>query len=773
MKKKLLCMLLSLLLALGSMPALATGIVLGGAAPAEEEPAPEAEVPDTSEAQPVAPANASDSEDGAAGGAIAVTPAENGDVLLPGASSPVSAGGVLYFVSGQTVYSYAPHAAQALPLFELPGESVELLGGDALWGLDMLTGEAGPLKDGAIDAQVKLDWSGMVVGGQLQYTVYGMCAMPDAVYMLAYDNSNLVGGSEQLLRFDFATGEMTANKMTYALAIAPYKDGKIMLLWQDIQRVSDSGGTDLGIVVDEVDAEGALGDNVASGLGQQMGGIAYDPASDTVYLSGAGEVKRVTTDGKLETVAYAPVASSMTQPAVMVDGLYAVHTEDGVLLRAPGETQEGEKLTILGGTMDDTSRAFIQDTGIAVSFDSSQMLTGSEAVRNDMLSGASNVDIYVLNVLLGVDTLMDKDYLAPIESEALLADVQSMYPQIADALMRDGKLYAYPQQFQLISWAVNEDAWAQVGWEEEVPVTFGELFAQLDLWNREYAEKFPDYNYMQLYLGGVQLLSNALTQYALMYAKPDEPLKFENQAFIDVLAQIEGMDIDMKYTEEITPELMEEITAVLMRESLIESLTTDVLTVVGDAEPKKRPIPPMVFTEGETPAIQASLAVYVLNPNSPNLALATQFLEYMAAHPSDRMRVSLHPDENTPARPKDYEKTVSDVQKEIDALTAQIETAEEADKADLTAKIDQYKAQLENLEQSYWAVSPDGVRYYREMAPYMTLGLNAAFMFNMENAAANQELNNLLIRYMDGQLSADQLVKELDKKLEMMYLETN
>ena len=77
------------------------------------------------------------------------------------------------------------------------------------------------------------------------------------------------------------------------------------------------------------------------------------------------------------------------------------------------------------------------------------------------------------------------------------------------------------------------------------------------------------------------------------------------------------------------------------------------------------------------------------------------------------------------------------------------------------------------LDKTYWAVSPDGIRYYREFAPYMTLGLNASFMFNMENQAATQELNTLLVRYMDGQLSADQLVKELDKKLEMMYLETN
>ena len=37
MTKKLLCMLLSLMLALGTVPALATGIVIGGGAPAAEE----------------------------------------------------------------------------------------------------------------------------------------------------------------------------------------------------------------------------------------------------------------------------------------------------------------------------------------------------------------------------------------------------------------------------------------------------------------------------------------------------------------------------------------------------------------------------------------------------------------------------------------------------------------------------------------------------------------------------------------------------------------
>src|SRR5699024_3037561 len=110
------------------------------------------------------------------------------------------------------------------------------------------------------------------------------------------------------------------------------------------------------------------------------------------------------------------------------------------------------------------------------------------------------------------------------------------------------------------------------------------------------------------------------------------------------------------------------------------------------------PIAPMVFTEGETPAIQASLSVYVLNPNSPRLDLAVQFLEYVSAHPDDRMRIALHPQENEPARPADYEDKVAQLQGEIDALSAQLETADAVTVGELQDAIAQYESQLDVLE---------------------------------------------------------------------------
>ncbi len=761
--KQVLCVLLSLLLALSGGGALASGIVLGGA---PDEPAAEATAEPVVEATAGPAAQAQDAASSAPS-PLAVEAQENGDALIAGASSPVAAEGMLYFVADGVVYAYAPGAAEAEARFALP-QGVRLLGGETLWGFDAATGEVGPFTAaGAIDAQVQLDAAQLAA-----YAPYGVCRSGDFLWMLAYDAAAPTAGEEQLVRFDLTTGDSEVLSMPYALEIATYKDGGVLVLWQDLQRITDSMGTDLGIVVDAIDAQGAAAGNIALGLGAQMGGIAYDAQGDTLYCSGAGEIKQAQPDGTLQTVAYAPVTTSMTRPAAFAGGVYAVEGDDGLVLRAPGTVEASQRLTILGGLMDDTARAFMEETGAAVTFDFSRVLTSSEAVRNDMLSGASDVDIYVLNVLLGVQPLMEKHYLAPIESEALQADVASMYPQIAQALTMDGVLYAYPQQFQLVSWAVNEDACEAVGWTQPTPTTFSELLSQLALWEAEYAEQYPDYSYTQLYLGGTQLLSQALTQYALMYATDDAPLRFDTPAFVALLEQIEGMDLGEANAEEMsTEELMSSVMAALNREALIDTLTTDVLTVSDDATPRKRPIAPMVFTEGETPAIQASLSVYVLNPNSPRLDLAVQFLEYVSAHPDDRMRIALHPQEDEPARPADYEDKVAELQGEIDALSAQLETADAATTGELQDAIAQYESQLDVLEATYWAVSPDGIRYFRELAPYMTLGLNADFFFNAEDASATEALNDLLLRYLDGQLNAQQLVAELDQKLEMMYLE--
>ena len=112
---------------------------------------------------------------------------------------------------------------------------------------------------------------------------------------------------------------------------------------------------------------------------------------------------------------------------------------------------------------------------------------------------------------------------------------------------------------------------------------------------------------------------------------------------------------------------------------------------------------------------------------------------------------------------------------ELDELRSRLaQEQEETEKADIQAEIDEIEARLADMEANEWLASPEGIAAYKRLAPYMTLGSAVSFLYGgSDQASATQELSNLLNRFIEGQMTAQQLVKELDKKIAMIYLEGN
>ncbi len=683
--------------------------------------------------------------------------------------SMVSSRDQIYVLSGETVLALAPQTGEATQWSVLEGAGWQLMGGDELWALNLNTGEAGLVTEKGFEKQVELDWSVIEgVGTQQGDALWNPLRQNGKIYLLRRSGSAVALGGEELLAFDERTGKASVSALPYALELA--SNGQdLALLWQDISRVAKG---ETGLVLQAVDREGRLLQVLASNLSYQTGGIAYDARNEQLFLSGEGELKRVLTDGSLETAGYLEVTSALTMPAAIAGDWYAVLTQTGVkACSLAAELEQVEKLTIFGGSMDEKAQAFMAEhPGLKLSFVPSVLTTG-ETIRNDVIAGSTQTDIYVINSLLGLWTLIDKGYIAPLEDEELVRDVETMYPQIAQALVKDGKVYAYPQLFQLGAWSLNQAAWDVVGWEEPVPETFLELMALLELWNEDYQEEFSEYNFMQLYMGKAQLVSSVLEQYSLMYATADAPLKFDDERFIAALESIRRIEVDgisLNDASQLTQEVMTKITEVMMRETLIEQMmTTSVLAGTDD----RRPIAPMVFEKGEQPAIRAQMLVYVVNSNSPNKEQAIEFISYMAKRQDDELRISLHPDDNTPVRPKDYDKRMADLNQDAQLLKTQLETTKPEDKKALEEQLQNVQKQLSQMEQNEWLISAKGIADYRALAPYMTMGQNVQFLYNNENQAATEELNNLLIRFIDGQVDSRQLVKELDKKLDKMFKE--
>ena len=128
---------------------------------------------------------------------------------------------------------------------------------------------------------------------------------------------------------------------------------------------------------------------------------------------------------------------------ILAGGYYALESYDGLYVRSLDPSQRPERaLRVLGGYMDDTARGFADENPNVPLVFVNRWLSGAESIRNDMMSGDSNVDLYVVDLRSGFTQLMEKGYLSDLsDSKVLMDDVATMYPQIAEAIMKDGKLY--------------------------------------------------------------------------------------------------------------------------------------------------------------------------------------------------------------------------------------------------------------------------------------------------------------------------------------------
>ena len=692
-------------------------------------------------------------------------------LFAPGEITSMALGGeTLYLSGGNTLYAYRD--GELGEVCAMPeGDYLLIDGEEGVLALETQSGAVGTIENGVFTQTLALDYAPMKTADGVMM-IYGLCRAGDTLCVLALDAKTYTAGQEFLVRFDLQTGEAQRDSLTYALSIAAY-DGTVMALHQDVARMTRG---ETGMALDTLTADAALDQTIIANTDYQTGAMAQAP-DGTVYMSGGGQLKRVE-DGTLKNVCALGVSSGVNASARIVGNTYVVLCAEGVLAAAMEESEAAVTLTIVGGSMDDTAVRFMQEhPDIALNFDARQ-ITGSQGVREDMEAG-TGVDIYIVHELLGLRALIDKGYVAEITSEALTADAARMYPAIQDAILRDGKLYAYPQMFNLNCWTLNRTAWNEVyGVDTPVPETFDAFFDCIEEWDEEYADAYPEYQFTQIYYGWQQLLSTVLEQYALMHAADGAALQFDSADFVSALERLSGMELEtIEIGETLTEETIAQLQAILMKPSMIEVMATGSLLAsnVNSDETVREAIAPMVFHEGETPAIRADLMAYVVNPASKNLDAAMTYLEYAAAHQGGDMKVMLFEDETQPARPADYDRWVEEGTQELDELRSRLaQEQEETEKADIQAEIDEIEARLADMEANEWLASPEGIAAYKRLAPYMTLGSAVSFLYGGgDQASATQELSNLLNRFIEGQMTAQQLVKELDKKIAMIYLEGN
>lgn len=528
----------------------------------------------------------------------------------------------------------------------------------------------------------------------------------------------------------------------------PYKDGKILAL----QIAADT--RILAVDAKSGDYE-ALGSEQLEAGG--VFGIAYDEGSDAIYFTQNGNVYEL--NAQLEAA---------QRGSIPFSGAYLhaqAHVEGGVYTaQVGGETytsklrREGEQrvLNIVEVrtyydydlfTPQEMKNAFAKrypDVKVNVS----QRYETADLLINALVDTDSPVDLLLVPAR-AARILARKGYCKPLDaSEALTAQAKRLYPCILDAATYADELIGWPHMTALGTWNVKPHYWQETLGDTPYPSTVdGWLDLRAEWQSDDYA----------LFHNGDLLIYDLVRRYIQLYEETDAPMNYDTPQFRQMLRQI----VDYEPSG--------------ARNSVVDASGDymDVQDMLVDSEGATLPIAPPVYEVGQAQRIELMTQLLIVPQNAAEPELALDFLECMAQNLDPVMERKLFADATGPVRNKTYEASKAFYVEQIEKSEA--EMAKETDpvkQADWQEIIDSDELALIELEDE-WLISEASLARYKGFMEHAFVASESRldyFDYYVKDGLGTI-IQEMIERYHDGQLTIDEMVRTLNKRSQMEFLE--
>ncbi len=404
-----------------------------------------------------------------------------------------------------------------------------------------------------------------------------------------------------------------------------------------------------------------------------------------------------------------------------------------------------------------------------------------EALTMAALSGDDSVDLLVLsNNLTDSYEVFQRGLASALTSEKLIADVQSMYPQVQSYLTYEGALMAYPIFMSPFYHMVRTDLMREAG-IDAVPRTVEEYLDVMVRWYDEHDAENPHYTFsgcrtvraeQELAVGMVVMA------YLADYDPQNGSLSFDTPEFRAMIAKIDCL------SDKLGKEGSSSADAYGMKKPQIFDLNaySPFHAEVNDEMEDVEYILPFTLHESDAPTIDAALDYIILTPNSTRKEEAYLFLEYLADNRETADQYILHPEQNELVESEFYQDEVERYEMDIRLYRNQIEDLQEIDRVlignGLSAvhageirvmqdEIDALTEKLARLEESRWEFSQETLDAYRRLGPYLSLEeRRLRYQISVE-----METLSILSRYFARTVPLDRALADLDRRLLMMYYE--
>lgn len=627
---------------------------------------------------------------------------------------------------------------------------------------------------------VEVDWSDMLM--QYEGDVYPI--VPESIVgaggkaVLRYYGED---GSYSLAALDVATGKLeTIDELEDAYSITAY--GQDAVLVEQYGYISESEPAVLSVYEPATGSVRALAE-IAVEEFSPLQGLAYDPETDTVYCvkggevcvvdMNAGEVGQAVTDMPIETGG--PVAGCV------LEGGYYAYAAEGAVVRNLDLSQQAQSRLKINDTSwnDSVTNAFYHfsnahgDVSVVLSREYSEI----EKLVESMMNQDSSVDVYVLSTSTqAYESLHDRGYLMELDgSEKVRALAERMYPSVREDLSANGHLVAVPVSFTSWTVGVNEKALEALGFKlEDVPDNWPDFLDFLEQLNRARDE---DSSVYMFYNGCTVSEAKADLFYAILddfqrYASFIEPgALYDSEMMRTLLEKLDSMDFEAMGCipdEDYDDESLD----MFSYGSEMVAIQTAVGCSIGAFYGEYTPI--LMHMAADVPTVLAlDTMVVVVNPFTKNPEAALAFVDEVVDNLSTQVLYSLDESLSEAVRGELNQQTLNESKEELAELLKLYESASAADKQSLQAEVEYKQQEVEDLDATLWDVSPTEIEWVRAHDDDIRIAAYNWLYDGSGDSDSAGEAADLIDQYREGQISAVEMLQGIDKKIQMMLMEGN
>ena len=601
--------------------------------------------------------------------------------------------------------------------------------------------------------------------------------------------------------FDLSSGEETEYSVKHVKSMSSYKDGKLILVIQDDEKIYGSDNPEEGraklVVFDPAtDSTQEIGPLYIEEEPKNFySAIFYDENRDAVmYFKDSGLMLR-REDAGAEKCAHFAMSFSVSghssytrlpnnNIALIMNNVLYVQSIDPADLPT-------KSLVVYNGYSNNHDYATKQMLDTAITMYDGGWFSSAQELGQALVSGENNIDIFMLDAgNMDLNSIINKGYALDLSAAKGVSEfVDSLYPYIKDACVKDGKIYAVPTQ--LIYHTFSQNLLLMEDLKINPPKTFGDMCDTLANWYSD-EERAAEYNFCEDYDVKNFMWHVLFSLYANHVYLSGEEMKLDTPVFRNMVEQLNNALKDVP--PPVDYEMEQDPEGFFEKPTLFGTHPLELYPIAAKEDNRRRielyksnpafaendsykqsdsyayPSDPMILkaTADSPDGFAMDMLLVFVNSKTQDPENALRYIENYILGYMEQDKISLCKDYAEPKINKYYEKSMENQKQYIDSIKKEIEKAEGAEKTELEKDLAReevnYQLSLEGIGK--YQFSKEAIEEYKSY-------LNNVYLLDYYRSMFTDQEQILTIRnrFMDGQMDLDAFIKETDAKLKLIKLE--